>query len=68
MNDLEVCAACIKIERLARKLDELQAQSKEMALFEALSDIEKAANKAQTRLNDLRYGRDFVPPPELMGG
>ena len=67
MNDAEICSLCLKVERLARTLDELQAQSKEMALFMALSDIERAANKAQMRLNDLLYGRSFNPAEEQMG-
>jgi len=67
MNDPEVCRDCLKIEQLARTLDELQAQNKEMALFIALSDIQRAAEKAQYRLNDLLYGRGYKPPPEQMG-
>lgn len=67
MNDREVNEQCLKIINLARTLASLQAGNKEMALFIALSDIQRAAEKAQWRLNDLLYGRDFKPPVEMMG-
>lgn len=67
-NDLEVSEQCHLVKKLARELPHLLANMPhtEMALFIALSDIERAANKAQNRLNDLVYGRDFKPV-ELMG-
>lgn len=68
MNDREVGEQCSKIKALARKLDELQAKGPEMDLFMALSDIQRAAEKAQWRLNDLMYGKGYKPPEELMGG
>lgn len=68
-NDLEVSEQVAAVHRRARKLSHLLANlpHTEMALFMALSDIERAANKAQMRLNDLMYGRGFKPPQEQMG-
>jgi hypothetical protein len=66
-NDKEVGEQCSAIKRLSRGLDELQAGSNEMALFRALSDIQRAAEKAQWRMNDLLYGKSFKPPEEQMG-
>ena len=67
-NDLEISEQCHVVKKLARKLDHLLANMPhtEMALFMALSDIERAANKAENRLNDLMYGRDNKPV-EMMG-
>ena len=68
LNDLEVNECCLKIEQLTEKLKIYQRDGKEMALFMALSDIQKLAEKGCWRLNDLLYGRDFKAPKELMGG
>lgn len=66
MNDLQVSEFCSRIKTLSRKLDELQAKGPEMELFMALSNIQRAAEQAQWRMNDLIYGRGFNPE-ELMG-
>ena len=67
-NDLEISEQCHVVISVARKLNHLLANMPhtEMALFMALSDIERAANKAENRLNDLMYGRDNKPV-EMMG-
>lgn len=59
-NDLEVSEQCAKVKRLARQLDELLANMPrtELKLAIALSDIQRAAEKAQWRLNDLKP----IPP------
>ena len=54
MNDLEVNEHCVALRNLARRLSELQAGPSELALFIALSDIEKHARNAQDRLNSLK--------------
>lgn len=68
-NDLEISEQCHVVILVARKLNHLLANMPhtEMQLFMALSDIERAANKAENRLNDLMYGRSFKPPVEQMG-
>lgn len=67
INDLEVNEHCLKISLLADKLKVFQRDGQEMALFMALSDIQRAAEKGQWRMNDLMYGRGFKPPEEQMG-
>lgn len=67
MNDLKVNEYCSRIKALSRKLDELQAKGPEMELFMTLSNIQRAAEEAQWRMNDLIYGRGFKPPQEMMG-
>lgn len=62
MNDIEVNECCLKIHQLARQLGELQAQNKELKLLITLSDIQKAAEKAQYRLNDLKPLPPLVLP------
>jgi len=54
VNDLEVNEHCVALRNLARRLCELQAGPSELALFIALSDIEKHARNAQDRLNSLK--------------
>jgi len=72
-SDLELTEHRCCIHRLARYLNEphlaedYKHLGAEMALFMILSDIEKAAHKAQLRMNDLMYGRSFKPPEEQMG-
>lgn len=66
-NDIEVAEQCHKIQALARTLAAVAANGQEMALFMALSDIQRAAEKAQWRLNDLLYGRGYKPAEEQMG-
>lgn len=66
-NDLEVNEHCLKISQLADKLKVMQRDGQERALFLALSDIQRASEKAQWRMNDLMYGRGFKPPEEQMG-
>ena len=53
MNDLRLNELCVKIRQNADKLQEMQREQMELALFVALSDIEKEARAAQFRLNDL---------------
>lgn len=67
-NDLELAKYVSKVRELSRTLNHLQANlpHTEMQLFMTLSDIERASNKAQQRLNDLMYGKDYKPV-ELMG-
>lgn len=67
INDLEVNEHCLKISQLADRLKVLQRDGRETDLFKALSDIQRAAEKGQWRLNDLIYGRGFKPPEEQMG-
>lgn len=70
MNDLRLNEACVKIKKIARRLQELEAEAKAgktLHLFIALSDIEQAARNGQWRLNELEYGSNFVPPEEQMG-
>ena len=54
MNDIEVNEHCLAVRSIARTLSALQANSNELALFIALSDIEKHARNAQDRLNSLK--------------
>ncbi len=67
VTDLEVVTELVKIRGLSRKLCEITASGNEMQLFILLSDIERAANRAQNRMNDLLYGKGFKPPVEMMG-
>jgi hypothetical protein len=64
-NDLKLAAEVVKIQALARQLNEPPS---ELALFILLSDIHMAAERAESRLNDLLYGRGYEPPQEQMGG
>lgn len=67
MNDLELSELLTKIHLNDAVLSCYCRNNKEQALFNALSEIEIAARKAQERLNELRYGKGFVPPEEQMG-
>lgn len=67
INDIELAAFIIQIQKNSRSLTTLESGGHEMALFMALSDIQRAAEKAQWRLNDLLYGRGYKPPVEMMG-
>lgn len=55
INDTEVNEHCMRARLLAETLPILQRNGNELALFIALSDIEKAAHAAQNRLNQIRY-------------
>ena len=55
MNDLALNELCLRIRQNADKLPEMQRDQMELALFVALSDIEKAARAAQWRLNDIKF-------------
>jgi hypothetical protein len=55
INDLELNTELVKIHRYASILNYLTREGKEHALFMALSDLEKAAQEAQWRLNKLKY-------------
>jgi hypothetical protein len=55
INDVAVNERCILIRRLAEATQVLQRDGKELALFIALSDIERAAHDAQARLNEMRF-------------
>ena len=55
INDAEINQRCILIRRLAESTQVLQRDGKELALFLALSDIERAARDAQERLNEVRF-------------
>lgn len=68
-NDLEVSEQCHIAIKKARELNHLLANlpKTEMALFMALSDIERAANRAQMKLNAIMYGSSYEPPEEQMG-
>ena len=55
MNDLALNELCLRIRQNADKLPEMQREQMEMALFRTLSDIERAAQAAQWRLNDLKF-------------
>lgn len=67
-NDLEVNEHALKVCQLADQLKVLMRDNKEMALFMAFSDINRASQEALWRMNDLMYGRGYKPPVELMGG
>lgn len=55
LNDLETNERCVKIRQLADTLQVLEREGKELALFIALSDIEKHAHEAQARLNEIKW-------------
>ena len=54
MNDLQLNELCLRIRQNADKLPELQREQMELALFVALSDIDRAAKQAQYRLEEMR--------------
>ncbi len=67
INDLELSECMTKIKLKAACLNTWCANSKEKALFNELMEIESAARRAQERLNEMKYGKDFAPPVEQMG-
>ena len=54
-NDIVLCMYLVTIHNEHRKLERLERDCKYDALFEALSNIEMAANMAQEHLNELRF-------------
>ena len=58
MNDIYVNQRCLEVRQLAEQLPVLMRDGKELALFMALSDIERAARQAQDRLNEQRWHED----------
>ena len=58
INDPDLNAGCLKVRQLSERLPILQREGQELALFIALSDIEKAAHEAQDRMNKLRYANN----------
>lgn len=54
INDIDVNALCLLIREKADSLSMLMREGKELALFMALSDIDRAAKQAQYRLNDIQ--------------
>jgi hypothetical protein len=67
INDLRLSELLTKIHLNDACLSTFCRNNKEQALFNALMEIEEAARKGQERLNELKYGKDFVPPVEMMG-
>lgn len=62
-NDLEVNERCLKIRRMAMELPKLQRDDMEGSLFLYLMLIQEEAEKAQERLNRLKW----APQREPMG-
>lgn len=58
MNDDVVCEQSLKILGEAGKLERYTREGREASLFMAYSDIERAARRAQDRLNELRYSKE----------
>ena len=58
INDLTINEKCLRIRQLADSLSLSMRDGRELSLFVALSDIERAARDAQWRLNDLRHETD----------
>ena len=54
MNDLQLNELCLRIRQNAERLPLLQRDQMELALFVALSDIDRAAKQAQYRLEEMR--------------
>ena len=69
-NDLEVSEHCTHIHNLARKLSHLQANMPrtELELAITLSNIQKAAEHAQWRLNDLKPWPPLPPSRGAVSG
>ncbi len=67
LNDTELTNQLCKLNRFQRYIERQHRDQLEGALFLSLMEIEQAARRAQERLNELRYGDDFVPPEEQMG-
>lgn len=67
INDLRLSELLTQIHLNDAVLSTFCRNGKEQALFNALMKIEEAARKGQERLNEMKYGKDFVPPQELMG-
>ena len=59
-NDLQLTACILEINRWKAHLERQQREKMESALFLSLMQLETAARKAQDRLNEMRYGKDFV--------
>lgn len=66
-NDLKISELITQINLKSACLNTWFRDQKEHRLFTELMEIETAAKKAMERLNELRFGKGFVPPEELMG-
>ena len=64
LNDIELADLIQQIHRWNGHLDRQMANNMEGALFLSLMQLQEAAEKAQARLNKLRW----VPQREPMGG
>lgn len=67
INDLRLSELITQINLKAACLNTWCRDAKEQRLFTELMEIETLARKAQERLNEMRYGKDFKPPVEMMG-
>ena len=59
-NDPQLTTYILEINRWKAHLERQQREKMESALFLSLMQLETAARKAQDRLNEMRYGKDFV--------
>lgn len=67
INDLTLSELITKIHLGDAVLSTYCRNGKEQALFNTLAEIEAWARQGQTRLNELKYGENHVPPEEQMG-
>ena len=66
LNDIELTTLLCKMRRFQGHIERQHRDGLEGALFLSLMEIEEAARKAQDRLNELKYGKDYQPV-EMMG-
>ena len=66
-NDLELTTYIMEAHKWHGHLSRQTRDKLDGALFLTAMQLETAARKIQERLNELRYGKDFVPPVEQMG-
>ena len=67
LNDIELETHLRKLHKFHSHIDRQTRDGLESALFLSLMEIEQAARAAQSRLNELKYGKHFVAPEEQMG-
>lgn len=67
LNDIELTGLLCKIKGFNGHIERQHRDGLESALFFSLMEIERLARKAQARLNELKYGKDYQPPVEMMG-
>jgi hypothetical protein len=53
VNDLKLCESTLKVQQLARRLNELRANEKPQELWQALGEIHRHSQLAMYRLMDL---------------